>query len=59
MKPDGRDIEAIVKGIVNEKGQSVESAPHPKEVLYIELDQETEQYDILRIHAPQNGNLTK
>jgi putative protease len=59
MKPDGRDIEAIVKGIINEKGQSVESAPHPKEVLYIELDQETEQYDILRIHAPQNGNLTK
>ena len=59
MKTDGRDIEAIVKGIVNEKGQSVESAPHPKEVLYIELDQETEQYDILRIHAPQNGNLTK
>ncbi len=59
MKPDGRDIETIVKGIYNEKGQSVDSAPHPKEVLYLELDQETEQYDILRIHAPQNGNLTK
>ncbi|MCR4901644.1 MAG: U32 family peptidase [Butyrivibrio sp.] len=59
MKPDGRDIETIVKGIYNEKGQSVESAPHPKEVLYLELDQETEQYDILRIHAPQNGNITK
>ena len=59
MKPDGRDIETIVKAIYNEKGQSVDSAPHPKEVLYLELDQETEQYDILRIHAPQNGNLTK
>lgn len=59
MKPDGRDIETIVKGIYNEKGQSVDSAPHPKEVLYLELNQETEQYDILRIHAPQNGNLTK
>ena len=42
MKPDGRNISALVRG------ESQESAPHPKQILYIDLDGEVEQYDILR-----------
>ena len=48
MKPDGRNISALVRGIYTEDGESPESAPHPKQVLYIDLDGEVEQYDILR-----------
>ena len=48
MKPDGRNIPVTVKRIVNEDGNEMESAPHPKQVLYIDLGQELEMYDILR-----------
>ena len=48
MKPDGRNISTLVRGIYTEDGESQESAPHPKQVLYIDLDGEVEQYDILR-----------
>ena len=37
MKPDGRNIPAVVHRIVDEEGQEMQSAPHPKQVLYIEL----------------------
>lgn len=48
MKPDGRNIEVIVKSITDEDGQPMESAPHPKQILYVDLGTELEQYDILR-----------
>lgn len=48
MKPDGRNIPVIVKRILDEDGNEMESAPHPKQVLYIDLGQELEMYDILR-----------
>lgn len=48
MKPDGRNIPVTVKRIVDEDGNEMESAPHPKQVLYIDLGQELEMYDILR-----------
>ena len=37
MKPDGRNIPVTVKRIVDEDGNEMESAPHPKQVLYIDL----------------------
>lgn len=48
MKPDGRNINTIVKRIVDEDGNDQESAPHPKQILYVELDAKAEVYDILR-----------
>lgn len=48
MKPDGRNEEVLVKAIYDEDGNPQESAPHPKQVLYIDLDMELEPYDILR-----------
>ena len=59
MKPDGRDIETRVLGINQEDGTAVENAPHPKEILYVQFDQQVEQYDILRIHAPQDGRVAR
>ncbi len=48
MKPDGRNDEVIVKRILNEEGQEQESAPHSKQILYIELTKNADKYDILR-----------
>lgn len=35
MKPDGANITVTVQRIVDEEGNDMESAPHPKQVLYI------------------------
>lgn len=60
MKPDGSNVPVIVKGIFGEDGTSQESAPHPKQILYVELeakasaesrtdiDLQAKPYDILR-----------
>ena len=48
MKPDGQNLTVTVKRIVDEEGNEMESAPHPKQVLYIDLGQSLEVYDILR-----------
>lgn len=48
MKPNGENIEVEVKGIYTEEGESRESAPHPKEVLFVDLGMELEEFDILR-----------
>lgn len=49
MKPDGTNVAVTVKGLYTEDGESVESAPHPKQVLFVELSSVPEQYDLLRI----------
>lgn len=54
MKPDGANVPAVVKRIRNEDGQEQESAPHSKQVLYVELDADADIYDILR-KKEENG----
>ena len=49
MKPDGTNVAVTVKGLYTEDGESVESAPHPMQVLFVELSSIPEQYDLLRI----------
>ena len=48
MKPNGDNILVTVKAIQDEDGNPMESAPHPKQVLYIDLGQSLEKFDILR-----------
>lgn len=48
MKPDGRNVFARVEAIVNEEGESQESAPHPKQILFVTLSEPADVYDILR-----------
>ena len=48
MKPDGRNVEVTVKAIYDEEGNPMESCPHPKQKLYVDLGMELDQYDILR-----------
>lgn len=48
MRPDGSNEEVTVLRIVDEHGKEQESAPHPKQVLYVDLGIQLNQYDILR-----------
>ena len=57
MKTDGRDIETTVKAIYAQDGTMQESAPHPKQLIDVEFDITPKEGDVIRIHAPQNGNL--
>ncbi|MCR5397620.1 MAG: U32 family peptidase [Lachnospiraceae bacterium] len=48
MKPNGDNIEVEVKSIKNEEGEEMESCPHSKQMLFVDLGIELEEFDILR-----------
>ena len=48
MKPNGENVEVTVKRILTEDGVEQESAPHPKQVLYVDLGIKVDKYDLLR-----------
>ena len=48
MKPNGDNIEVKVKSLRDEDGNEVESCPHSKQMLYVDLGVELEEFDILR-----------
>ncbi len=48
MRPDGTDQNVTVRAIFDEEGNPQESAPHPKQILYIDVGIKLNTYDILR-----------
>ncbi len=48
MKPDGTNVAVKVEAMFTEEGEAVESAPHPKQVLWIKLSESPEPFDLLR-----------
>lgn len=48
MKPDGRDIPVTVLKIEDEEGGVLDSAPHPKQVLWLTLSENADAFDLLR-----------
>ena len=50
MKRDGQNIETKVLAMYNEEGEAVESCPHSKQVIYVELSVKPEAYDIMRCY---------
>ena len=48
MKPGAGDIETTVIGMYTEDGQPVDSAPHPGQIIDLELDREAQPGDVLR-----------
>ena len=48
MKPDGQNLSVTVRGIYDEDGNSMESAPHAQQKLFIDLGTEIQVYDLLR-----------
>ena len=49
MKPDGTDVKCVVKAMLNEEGEEVDSCPHSKETIFLDLSEKPSQYDILRV----------
>lgn len=49
MKPDGRNVPVQVEAMYNEEGVPVESCPHSKQVIRLELSVLPESYDLLRV----------
>ena len=48
MKPDGTNVPVTVEAMYTDDGESVDSAPHPKQVLWIKLSEAAKKYDLLR-----------
>ena len=48
MKPNGENILATVKAITDEKGEAMDSCPHPKQKIYVDLGMELNELDLLR-----------
>ena len=48
MKPDGRDLPVKVLRICDEEGSDMESCPHPKQKIYVDLGIELSDQDLLR-----------
>ena len=49
MKPNGDNVLTRVLAMYNEEGETMESCPHPKQVVYLQLDKLPDVYDILRV----------
>lgn len=48
MKPGGENISVFVQGILDDDKNAMESAPHPRQKLFVDLGISLERYDILR-----------
>ena len=51
MKPDGSNLSAEVLAMYNGELEPVESCPHSRQVIWLELSKLPERYDILRKKA--------
>lgn len=49
MKPDGRNVSVCVKAMYNGVLEPVESCPHSKQEIWLELSEMPSQYDLLRV----------
>ena len=49
MKPDGQNIAVRVLSLTTQEGEEVESAPHPRQVLWVKLSRPGEKFDLLRV----------
>lgn len=49
MKPDGRNESVKVEAMYDEAGEAIDSCPHARQILWIQLSQPAEIYDLLRV----------
>lgn len=48
MKPNGDNIQVKVLRITDEEGQEMESCPHPKQKIFVDMGMELQIFDLLR-----------
>lgn len=49
MKPSGEDLTVSVESMLDEYGKSIESCPHPKQMIRVRFSQIPEEMDLIRI----------
>ena len=49
MKPDGSNVDVTVAAMYNADLEPVDSCPHSKQEIWLELSKQPEQYDLLRV----------
>lgn len=49
MKPDGRNLTVEVRGMYNGDMEPVESCPHSKQTIWLQLSETPDKYDLLRV----------
>ena len=49
MKPDGRNLMVEVRGMYNGDLEPVESCPHSKQTIWLQLSETPDKYDLLRV----------
>lgn len=49
MKPDGRNESVRVEAMYDEAGEAMDNCPHARQILWIQLSQPAEIYDLLRV----------
>lgn len=54
MKPDGTDVKVKVNGMYDEEGNAVDSCPHSKQIIYLDLLEPAGMYDILRVSTEKS-----
>ena len=54
MKPDGTDVKVKVNGMYDEEGNAVDSCPHSKQIIYLDLSEPAGMYDILRVSTEKS-----
>ncbi len=55
MKPEGANVPVRVEEILDEDGRQMESAPHPKQKLFVRLSEEAAVFDLLRKREGAEG----
>ena len=58
MKPDGRNVPVSVLGMYDHEGKAVESCPHSRQIIWLQLSEIAEENDILRVKA-EDGETAK
>ncbi len=48
IKPGGDTVETIIKKITDEQGNSMESCPHPRQIIYVDFGITLQKYDMIR-----------
>lgn len=51
MKPDGRNIPVSVLAMYDEEMAGVESCPHSKQIIWLQLSEQAKMHDILRVQC--------
>jgi putative protease len=49
VKPSGGFFRQVIKNMKNEDGEVIDSAPHPQMKVFMEMEQEVEEYSMLRV----------